>query len=298
MKLGYHIPSNQGVLDPTELVALAALAENLGCHSVWASEHLFHSAYVAERLGDRPYFDALLILTAAAAATTRVRLGTSVLVLPWHDPPRLGKMIATLDHLSRGRVEIGVGVATTEDEFKNLGVDFKTRGRRANEVLEALQALWTQSEPHYEGKFYRYAGLKFSPKPFQIPYPPILVGGSSIAALRRVARFGDGWHTLRQSPDEVASAIPTIKQMMLDNGRDPDALRVSISIGLEFSDEEPSRPPHARRSLRGTEAAMADTLRAFHDSGVDEVVVTIASHEPAVHEAALIRLMTQVYPSL
>ena len=192
MHIGYNSPSNQGVEDPNDLVSLAVLAEKLGCHSVWVSEHLFHSAYVAERLGDRPYHDPLTILTAAGCATERVRLGTSVLVLPWHEPPRLGKSIATLDHLSRGRVDLGVGVATTRDEFENLGVDFRSRGRRTNEVLGALQALWTQDVPSFQGEFYRYEGLKFSPKPLQKPYPPILVGGTSEAALRRTARFGDG----------------------------------------------------------------------------------------------------------
>ncbi len=138
MKIGYSISSNQGVEDPAALVKLAVLAEELGCNSVWASEHLFHSSYIAERLGDLPYWEPLTILTAVASATSKVRLGTSVLVLPWHDPPRLGKTVATLDHLSGGRVDLGVGVATTKDEFENLGVGFKTRGKRVNEMLGAL----------------------------------------------------------------------------------------------------------------------------------------------------------------
>lgn len=200
MKVGFGIPNNQGVEDPNDLVALAVTAERLGYASVWVREHLYHSTYVAERLGDRPYHDALTVLTAIACSTKTVRLGTSVLVLPWHDPARLAKMVATLDHLSRGRVTLGVGVAITEDEFENLGVDFKTRGKRMDEILEALQALWTQDVPEFSGEFYRFGGLKFSPKPLQNPYPPLLIGGSSAAARRRVARFGDGWHTLRRSP--------------------------------------------------------------------------------------------------
>ena len=130
MKFGFGIPNNQGVEDPNDLVSLAVAAERLGFHSVWVREHLFHSTYVAERLGDKPYHDALTVLTAIACSTKTVRLGTSVLVLPWHDPARLGKMVATLDQLSRGRVDLGVGVAMTRDEFENLGIDFATRGRR------------------------------------------------------------------------------------------------------------------------------------------------------------------------
>ena len=294
MKLGYSIPSNRGVTDIGALMALAKKAEALGCHSVWVSEHLFHSAYVAERLGDLPYWDPLTMLTAAACATSKVRLGTSVLVLPWHDPPRLGKMVATIDHLSGGRVDFGVGVATTEDEFNNLGVDFKTRGKRADEVLGALQALWTQPVPEFQGEFYQYSGLKFSPKPLQTPYPPILVGGSSPAAMRRIVRYGDGWHTLRQSPDEVAAGLAKLKSMMAEAGRDPEELKISISIELVFDASSPSRPPGERRGLRGSDEDVAETLRAFRDAGVQEAVISIASTDVAEHEAVLTRVMTKV----
>lgn len=298
MKLGYSIPSNRGVTDIGALVGLAKTAEALGCHSVWTSEHLFHSAYVAERLGDLPYWDPLTMLTAAACATSKVRLGTSVLVLPWHDPPRLGKMVATIDHLSGGRVDFGVGVATTEDEFNNLGVDFKTRGKRADEVLGALQALWTQPVPEFQGEFYQYSGLKFSPKPLQTPYPPILVGGSSPAAMRRIVRYGDGWHTLRQSPDEVAAGLAKLKSMMAEAGRDPEELKISISIELVFDASSPSRPPGERRGLRGSDEDVAETLRAFRDAGVQEAVISIASTDVAKHEAVLTRVMTKVAPAI
>jgi probable F420-dependent oxidoreductase len=185
MKAGFGIPNNQGVENPNDLVALAVKAERVGFSSIWVREHLFYATYVAERLGERPYHDALTILTAIACATQTVRLGTSVLVLPWHDPARLGKMNATLDQLSGGRVDLGVGVAVTRDEFENLGVDFATRGKRTDEILGALQALWTQDTTEFSGEFYHYSGLKFSPKPLQTPHPPLLIGGASAAAHRR-----------------------------------------------------------------------------------------------------------------
>ena len=160
MKAGWGIPNNYGGENPNELIEIAVKAEALGFGSVWVREHLFHATYVAERLGDKPYYDALTILIAIGAATKTVRLGTSVLVLPWHDPARLGKMIATLDQLSGGRVDFGIGVAMTRDEFENLGVDFTTRGKRTDEVLGALQALWTEDIPEFSGEFYRYSGLQ------------------------------------------------------------------------------------------------------------------------------------------
>jgi probable F420-dependent oxidoreductase len=298
MKIGFGIPNNQGVEDPNDLVALAVEAERLGCNSVWVSEHLFHSSYIAERLGNRPYYDALTILTAVACATERVKLGTSVLVLPWHDPARLGKMVATLDQLSGGRVCLGVGVATTRDEFENLGVDFVTRGKRTNEILGALQALWTQDTPEFEGDFYRYSGLKFSPKPKQKPYPPILVGGASLAAKRRVAKYGDGWHTLRQSPRQVAEGRREIVKLTEIEGRDATRLRYSITATLRFTDTAPSKPVHDRMTLSGRSEDIAETVRAYRDAGIDEIVVGIGGADPADHVSAMTRFMQEVMPSV
>lgn len=296
MKLGYSIPSNQGFEKVDELIDLATQADGLGFDSLWASEHLFHSAYIADRLDNLPYFEPLTILTAVAMATKRARLGTSVLVLPWHDPARLGKTVATLDHISKGRVDLGVGVAMTEDEFKNLGVDFKTRGRRMNEILAALQALWTEEVPTFEGEFYRYEGLKFSPKPLQKPYPPILVGGSSKAALRRTAKFGDGWHTLRQSPAQVGAALPELREMTSAAGRDPNALRISISIPIMFAQDGSSRPPEERTSLKGSPAEIAETIKAFAAAGVGEMSISHASRRKGDHEDVLQRIAEEVMP--
>ena len=296
MKIGFGIPNNQGFEDPNDLIALAVEAERSGCNSVWVREHLFHSSYVAERLGNRPYYDALTILTAIACATEKVKLGTSVLVLPWHDPPRLGKMVATLDQLSGGRVCLGVGVATTRDEFENLGVDFASRGKRTNEILGALQALWTQDTPAFEGEFYRYSGLKFSPKPKQKPYPPILVGGASLPAKRRVAKYGDGWHTLRQSPRQVAEGRREIVELTEIEGRDPTQLRYSITVALRFSDTAPSEPVHDRMTLSGEPEEIAETVRAYRDAGIDEIVVGIGGADPANHVATMTRFMQEVMP--
>ncbi len=150
MKLGFSLPNNQGTARVKDLVALAVEAEELGYHSVWVSEHLFHASYVAQRLGDAPYHEALTILTAVAGATSNVRLGTSVLVLPWHHPVQLAKRVVSLDDYSGGRVSLGVGVAQTEDEFKNLGVSFSDRGRIADEMLTAIKIILTEKNTKYD----------------------------------------------------------------------------------------------------------------------------------------------------
>jgi len=298
MRLGYSIPSNQGFESVHELVDLAQFAEQADFDSVWASEHLFHSSYIAARLDNLPYYEPLTILTAVAMRTARVRLGTSVLVLPWHDPPRLAKTVATLDHLSAGRVDLGIGVATTEDEFENLGVNFKTRGRRTNDFLVALKALWAQETPEHSGEFYRYSGLKFSPKPHQSPHPPILVGGTSKAALRRTARYGNGWHALRHSPAQIRESLVELTELSRIQGRDPSTLHVSISVPVSLGMAGSSRPPAERTSLKGNPRDMAATIQAYAEAGVHELVLSLSSRDKAAHLEMLAYVSDKVRPAL
>jgi probable F420-dependent oxidoreductase len=262
----------------SDLVDLAVEAEQAGYHSVWVSEHLFHSTYVAERLGDKPYHDPLTVLTAIACHTKRIRLGTSVLVLPWHHPARLGKTVATLDHLSGARVDLGIGVAVTEDEFENLGIDFKTRGRRTDDILAALNALWYQDVPEHDGPFYRFRGQRFSPKPMQTPLP-VHIGGGSAAALRRVVLFGQGWHALGKSPGEMEQDLTALHALMREHGRDPDSLHVSIRVPAQLVDQPWDRPFDERRTLKGTREEIREMLQAYAAAGADEIVIDAVSRD-------------------
>jgi probable F420-dependent oxidoreductase len=273
MQLGFSLPNNQGTERVADLAQLAVDAEQLGYHSVWVSEHLWHSTYVAKRLGSRPYHDPLTVLTAAALGTSSVRLGTSVLVLPWHHPVRLAKTIASLDDLSGGRVDLGVGVAVTEDEFANLGIDFATRGKRTDDALAAIKALWTQDVPEHKGEFYQFSGLRFEPKPVQNPHPPILIGGGAPAAIRRVAQFGDGWHALGQSPQTLQASMGKLAEACVAYGRDIADLHISVRCVIDIVDEPWDRPITQRKTLKGTEEEIAATIAAFAAAGVDEIVV-------------------------
>ena len=295
MRLGYSIPNNQGIQRVSDLVDLGTYAEAVGFNSVWVSEHLFHSTYVAQRLGDRPYHDPLTVLTAVACATSNIRLGTSVLVLPWHHPARLGKAIATLDQLSDGRVDLGVGVAVTEDEFANLGIDFHTRGKRTDDNLEALRHLFTDSVPEYAGRFIRFSGLRFEPKPQQTPLP-IHIGGGSDAALRRVVNHGQGWHALGKSPQEMASDLTRLTEMLTNAGRSLQEIQVSVRCGLQFVDESWDRAPDERRSLKGTEVEIRRVLEAYGDVGVHEVIVDPASDDVGYNKENMARIMA-LWPS-
>ena len=273
MKLGFSLPNNQGVAHVNDLVTLAIEAESLGYHSVWVSEHLFHATYVANRLGDAPYHEALTILTAVAGATSKVRLGTSVLVLPWHHPVQLAKRVASLDDYSGGRVSLGVGVAQTEDEFENLGVPFTHRGRIADEMLTAMKILWTEKDPKFNGKYFNFDGLQFEPKPIQKPYPPLLIGGTSRRAIERVVEHGDGWHALSQSPQDIAPVVNELRQ------RRSDTIDVSVRSMTTIMDRSWDRPVEERVTMKGTLEELTAMLQAYEHAGVDEVVLDSHSRD-------------------
>ena len=286
MQFGISVPNNQGISSVRGLIDVARDAEQLGYHSVWVSEHLFHASYVAARLGDKPYHEALVVLTAIATVTERVRLGTSVLVLPWHHPARLAKQIASLDELSGGRVVLGIGVAQTEDEFANLGVPYANRGAVTDETIDALRVLWEQDVPAFSGAHYSFSGLRFAPKPLQSRLP-ILIGGNSPRALRRVREKGDGWHAMSLSVNEVRQRIAGAA-----------GKACSMRLVLEFADTAAARPITERRTLKGPPAELIEQLRAYADAGIVEIVVDANSADLAATRACYQRFGNEVMSAL
>lgn len=297
MRFGLCLPNNQGVAHVRELVALARDAEDIGFDSVWVSEHLFHASYVAERLGNRPYHEPLTILSAVAANTERVRLGTSVLVLPFHHPVRLAKTLASLDDLSGGRVTLGVGVAVTEDEFRNLGVAFHRRGEIADEMLAAMRCLWTQDTPTHQGKHFAFSELRFEPKPVQHPLP-IWIGGASDRAFRRLAHWGNGWHPLSVSAKELAEGVVRGKAAFAEHGRKDEKFEVAPRLVLQFMDEPWERPVDERRTCRGTPSEIVEILRAFETAGASHIVLDTNTSDLDAARRMIERLFSEVVPEL
>jgi probable F420-dependent oxidoreductase len=157
-----------------------------------ASEHVVMPPDLVTEMGAY-WTDALTVMTFVAGATQRIRINSSVIVLPYHEPIAYAKAISTLDVLSGGRVTVTFGVGMARNEFRALGVPFEKRGRITDEYLEVLAELWTAERPEFHGEFVDFAAIYFEPKPVQKPHPPIWIGGSSMAALRRAARVGNGW---------------------------------------------------------------------------------------------------------
>lgn len=161
MKFGFTIPHNWGLENSEDVIGVPVKAEELGYDSVWVNHHVLHSEFILDRLGDKPYYDSLTTLTYAAALTKRIRLGTTVLVLPYFNPLVLAKSLATLDALSGGRLIVGVGVGGLQHESECLGSDFSQRGAYSNESIAIMKELWTKEAPEFAGKFFNFSGIKF-----------------------------------------------------------------------------------------------------------------------------------------
>ena len=200
MKFNVALPGNNHIpgtpvwswqLSPRDWRRFAVTVDQLGFDTLSTSEHFAMPYEEVPRLG--PYWlHALSVMAFVAGVTERVRIDTTVIVLPYHQPLALAKALATIDVLSGGRLNVSVGVGHAVREFEALGVPFRERGARADEMLTAMEELWSADEPVFRGRFYNIEGLAFEPKPVQRPRPPIYVGGNSEAALRRAVRY-DGW---------------------------------------------------------------------------------------------------------
>lgn len=276
MKFGFIVPHNYGLADPQDIVDVATRAESLGFDSVWVNHHVLHAGYVLERLGSKPYYDALTVLTYVAAVTKKVRLGTSVLVLPYLNPIVLAKSLATLDVMSDGRLEVGIGVGAMKHESDSLGSDFENRGLYADESIRIMRNLWTEEDPEFKGSFFNYSSVKFSPKPVQEPWPPILIGGQGNRAMRRAARLGDGWHPNGNSPDEMASRIEKLERISESEGRPLADLKISVRTELDVLPSDSERPENP---TVGSKDQILSTIDAYGKLGVQEMVFSVSTDD-------------------
>src|SRR5262249_57809706 len=179
------------------MLGLARAAEQAGLDSVWTGEHVvLPSPRVPPSPSEpeTPFLDPAVALAYVAAETTRIRLGTGVIILPQRNPVVLAKELASVDVLSRGRLIFGLGSGYLEPEFRAIGAPFSQRGAVTDEAIRVLKALWTMERPAFNGRFFRFAGIDAHPRPVQRPHPPIVVGGMSEFGARRAARFGNGWY--------------------------------------------------------------------------------------------------------
>src|SRR5262245_1919147 len=241
-------------------------------------DHLLNCGYIRERLDDRPYYHPLATLSYLAATTKRVTLGTSVLVLPYHNPVELAKYAATLDQMSGGRLILGVGAGAMMEEFEALGVPFRQRGVLTNESMTIMKELWSSADPSYQSPRWNLTGFKFAPKPAQQPTIPLWVGGSSPGALRRAATLGEGWHPTGMSPDEFAAGRDDLRTLAKSAGRDPDTLVMSLRVEVDVAGRASSARAAGRARLPGDDPErMIAGLLDYERAGVQHVVLALNS---------------------
>jgi probable F420-dependent oxidoreductase len=270
VKLGCGIPISGAWAGPEAIVHIAARAEELGYASVWTFQRLLSDVDNALAPVYRSVLDPLISLGFAAAVTSRVRLGVAVVNLPFVSPALLAKQATTIDVLSHGRLDLGLGLGWSDDEYAASGASKARVGRRAEEYVTVLRTLWTDDEPEHRGEFYEIPRSRQDPKPVQRPHPPILMGGTAPAALRRVGRVADGWiSSSRTDLTTIGDAVATIKQGAEAVGRDPATLRF-ICRGVVRLQEAPL-PPTGRTPLTGSADQIRADLQELETQGITEV---------------------------
>lgn len=263
MRISLFVPSLNPIATPAFLDALARGADRHGIHALWVPEHVVLFDDYASRYpyapdgripagGEMGMLDPFPTLAFLASRSERVRLGTGICLLPQRNPVYAAKEAATVDWLSGGRFDMGIGVGWLAEEFRALGVPFERRGARCNEYVEILKRLWCDPVSEFKGDFYDLPACRQYPKPVQDPHPPLYFGGESEAALRRAARHGAGWYGF--APEKAGACVRRLETLLRERGRRPEDLEIVVGA---------TRPP----SL--------DLVKQYRDAGARQAVLMV-----------------------
>jgi probable F420-dependent oxidoreductase len=262
-----------GRLNPAFWHDAALLADELGFESIWLPEHLVFPLQMQGQLvpgeehppvpASTPVYDAAAYLSFIAARTRQIRLGTFVYLLGIRHPFVGARAFATLDLVSGGRAEVGVGAGWLVNEWEAVGLDPRTRGRRFEEAITVCKRLWTEDVIEHHGEFFDFAPVMFEPKPVQKPHPPVLVGGESERALERAARLGDGWIGMHHTPDSVQVQVKKINEMLRSGLRSRGTFTITCSGLVNHPDD----------------------VKAWSEAGVDRLIVTPWKRSPEALES-------------
>jgi probable F420-dependent oxidoreductase len=271
MQIGFGIPVSGSWATPANIVEVSRAAEKLGYASMWSFQRTVYPADDSIPAPYRSVHDPMAVSAYVAAVTERIRIGIAIVNLPFYAPIVLAKLLTSIDVLSDGRLDAGLGLGWNPDEFAAAGVPMERRGARAEDFITCLRAIWTQDPVvEHHGEFYDVPRGKVDPKPVQRPHPPLLLGGSADAALRRVGRLADGWISAsRFEAVKVPSAIETIRAAARDAGRDPGDLRVVIRGSVKVRDADEDTP------LTGTVGKIKRDMASYADAGATELFVDL-----------------------
>jgi probable F420-dependent oxidoreductase len=268
LSFGYHLPIWGPAATRETLLTLARRVEALGFDSVWASDHVvipfeIRSRYPYNATGDFPlppttnFLEPLTALSVVAGVTERLRLGTTVLVLPHRHPVLAAKMLATLDHLAPGRVILGAGVGWMREEIELLGAPYDQRGAWTDEAIQIMRKCWRDERVSHRGRFFNIPEIGVAPKPARGTIP-IWIGGHTPRAMRRVAELGEGWHAAFATPDVMRKGLVELKAACAKVGRNPAEVTLSVRLGL---------------AAKRPSGEVLEELKRLRDVGVSHVIV-------------------------
>jgi len=267
MQIGLQLYLGGEASDPGFLATVAPAIEQRGFHEIWLAEHIvlppeIRSPYPYSADGSFPFDPRLLplepftALAFIAAHTSTVRLATGVSVLPQRNPAFAAKQAADVDVLSRGRLDYGIGAGWCLEEIDALGTDPARRGARTDDYVAVMKKLWTEDLARHDGAFFSLPGVHTGPKPVQRPHPPLFFGGNSRAALRRVARLGDGWFAAAVTPDQFADGVAALREACAAEGRDP--AEIALAVG----------PPDGKATM--------EMVEGYRAAGASQVVLALS----------------------
>lgn len=279
MRLGFTVPQFGPDAGPEALLEVARLAEELGYDSLWVIERLLYplnpkAPYPATADGSLPLpyrrsLDPLTTLAYLAAVTSRVRIGTSIINLPYHNPVLLARELATIDVLSQGRLNVGLGVGWSPDELEAVGVPMRGRGRRAEEALQVIEAIWRDNPVEFEGRYFRVPESFFGLKPVQKPRPPIYMAAYTPTTMDRVARLADGWIPSGVPLGGMEQMFAAIKQGAAEVGRDPGSVKLIVGANVEF---HPAPLGDDRPIFAGSAEQIEEDIVATRQLGAEELI--------------------------
>ena len=306
MHIGFNAPTGGPLAAPDALTRIVVEGEAMGFDSVTFSDHVviptdIQARYPYSETGEFPQgsrggrHEQLTEIAFVAAKTSRIRLVTSVMVVPHRPAALTAKILATIDVLSGGRLTVGIGAGWLKEEFEAIDAPpFAERGAVTDEYLQAFRELWTKDDPHFAGPHVRFSDIVFAPKPVQTPHPPIWVGGESGPALRRTARLGDGWYPIGTNPahplDSLAryrAAIERLRKLITEAGRDPASVVLAYRCARYGEELAPKAGDGERRLFSGSAADLAADLRDFLAMGIGHVDFGFAG---STAEEVLIRM--------
>jgi probable F420-dependent oxidoreductase len=299
MKLGFALPHQGPVATRENMRLVATEAEKLGFDSLWTNERLLspvnaktpYPGSADGKLNDeyKIHLEHLTCLTYASAITKKIRLGVSVINIPFYNPIMLAKRLAAMDVLSDGRLTVGIGLGWSQDECDAAGVPFRERGRIGEEAIECLKAVWGPDPVEYHGKYFHLEPAYIGPKPIQQPHPPILVGAFVPKALDRAGRLADGFTGCCAPVDAMISMMNAVKEAARKRGRDVSTMSTvmrCLVTRTETRVDDPNRPVTV-----GNWDQIRDDVQKMRDAGVEEVFFDVAFQRDAQSQRGLMEYM-------